>query len=114
MVSEWMTELQAPGVKMERSGVEGERLGVARDLVIRQVNGVADDGEAELPEVGADLVGAPGDGTGFDESRVVGETFEDKEFGARGKTFGQIDVTGAGFAGFGSDGGVASELICGR
>ena len=96
-----MAELEAPGVKVEGGGVDGEGLGVAGDLVVRLIDGIADDGEAELPKVSADLIGAAGEGTGFDEGGVVRKAFEHVEFGAGGEAIREVDVAGAGFTRFG-------------
>lgn len=117
LIREGMEEGEAPGVEAEWGGGDVQGLGVAIGFAVGQVNGIADDGEAKLPEVGADLVGASGDGAGFDEGGVVAVlriAFEDAEFGAGGEAIREIDVAGAGFARFGGDGGVARELIgCG-
>ena len=43
------------------------------ELLIRQVGLVAYNWPAEVPEMNADLVGAPGDRLGRDERRAVGE-----------------------------------------
>lgn len=106
---ERVEKVEAPGVEAQGGGGNIEGLGVAGDLAVREVNRVADDREAELPEVSADLVGATGDGAGLDESGVIREAFDDAEFGSRRQSFGEINVACAGFARFGGDGGVAGE-----
>ena len=93
--------MKSPGVEVQWSGIEREGLGVAGDLVVRLIDGIADDGEAELPKVSADLIGAAGEGTGFDEGGVVRKAFEHVEFGAGGEAIREVDVAGAGFTRFG-------------
>ena len=65
---------------LEFDGAEGHGW-VAKDAVVGgAVHGVAKDGEAGVLEVEADLVGAAGDGAGFDEGEIV-FSFEHCEVG---------------------------------
>lgn len=110
---ERMGEFNSPCVEAQWGGSDIQGLRVARDLRIGKVDRIANDGEAELPKVRADLVGAPGDGARFEEGGVVRQAFNDAEFGAGGKSSGEIDVARAGLAGFRADGSVAGELVFG-
>lgn len=70
-VFERVAEGEAVGVEAHRGGGWGEGLARA-EAGIFQINGVADDGVAEVPEVRADLVGAAGERAGFDQGGAVG------------------------------------------
>ena len=61
-----MTEGEAVGVEAHR-GIGGAEGLVGAEFAVFQIDGVADDGVAEVPEVGADLVGAAGERLGFEE-----------------------------------------------
>ena len=60
-----MRERDTQSVQAERSITRGERLGLA-DFTIGQIGGVAEDGEAEMPEMDANLIGAAGERTCFE------------------------------------------------
>ena len=104
-----MIEGDLPCMQAERRIADGERLRLA-DLAIGQIGGVAEDGEAEVPEVDADLIGAAGDGHGFDQRGAIGIALEDAELGA-GLQAGFIDAAAAEFSRLGADGRVADELV---
>lgn len=86
-----MDESDLPGVEAE-GGIRGiEGLGRAQFL-IGEVDGIADNGESELPEMNADLVGSAGEGTGFEQGGSIGEMVEEIELGAGGESSFEIDL----------------------
>lgn len=105
-------EGDAVGVEVEGWIGEGEGLGAAESAA-REVEGIADDGVSGVPEVDADLVGAAGEGAGFDEGGAVGVAAKDAAFGAGGED-AVVSGAAAGFAGLVGDGGVADEGVVGR
>ena len=114
LVGERMPELETPGVEAKRRGAYIECLSITSDLGVREINRIADDREAELPEVRANLVGAAGDGARFDQGGVIGEALVDAEFGARRETGSEVDVARAGFGRLGANRRVAREIIFSR
>ncbi len=63
-----------------------------------------------MPEVDADLVGAAGEGTSFDERGAVRIPAEDSEIGFGGET-GGVDVARSGVGWFSGDGGIAGKFL---
>jgi len=63
-----------------------------------------------MPEVRADLVGAAGEGTSFDERGAVGVAVEEAEEGLGGET-GGVYVASAGAGWFGGDRGFAGKFV---
>jgi len=98
-------------VGVEAHGGIGGAQGLARaEFAVFQIDGVADNGVAEVPEVGADLVGAAGKGVGFEEGAGIRFAAEDSEIGF-GRESGWGDVAGAGAGWFGGDGGFAGKFL---
>ena len=94
-------------VGVEAHGGIGGAQGLARaEFAVFQIDGVADDGVAEVPEVGADLVGATGERAGFEEGGAIRVAAEDSEIGFGREAVG-VDVAGAGAGWLGGDGGIA-------
>ncbi len=85
-------------------------LSVAESLV-GLVGLVAADGEAELPEVDANLVGAASDGAGLEEGGAIGEPVEDVKFSFGGQAVFGVDFASAELACFSADRGVDREAI---
>ena len=86
-----MANGEAVGVEAHWGIGEAQGL-VGAEFAVFQIDGVADDGVAEVPEVGADLVGATGERAGFEEG-------------------GAVDVAGSGVGWFGGDGGIAGKFL---
>ena len=78
-----MSECDFERMQIQRRCLDAERLHFA-DFTAGQVCRVAAHGPTQMCEMNSDLVGASGDGAGFEEGRVVREAFEDAEFGAGG------------------------------
>ncbi len=74
-----MWESDLPRVQTKRRVFHFERLRFT-ELVVLEVHRVADDGVAEVPEVDADLIGAPGVRSDAQECRTIGETRAHCEF----------------------------------
>ncbi len=101
-------------VGVEAHGGIGGAQGLARaEFAVFQIDGVADDGVAEMPEVGADLVGAVGKGASFDKRGAVGVAAEEAEESLGGETSG-VDVARSGVGWFGGDRGFAGKFLCDR
>jgi len=104
-----MANGEAVGVEAHWGIGEAQGL-VGAEFAVFQIDGVANDGVAEVPEVGANLVGAAGEGTSFDERGAVRIAAEDSEIGFGGES-GEVDVAGAGTGWLGGDGGFAGKCL---
>ena len=93
-----MRERDALSQQTERRRSERVRLRVT-ELLMRQINLIAADRPAKLPEVDSDLVRAAGDGDDLEQRSAVGEAFEDREVRARGEAGVFVDVARAEFSG---------------
>lgn len=65
-------------MEFERDGAEGHGWIAAGAVFGGAIHRIADDGQVSIGEVEADLMGAAGDGAGFDEGKIVSalENFE--------------------------------------
>ena len=90
-----MSELERKRVETERRRFGVESLCLERHFPVGKVNRITADWQAELPQVNADLVRAPGQGIRLDQSRSVAEAFENTELGARRQSCLVIDFAGA-------------------
>ena len=105
-----MPEGEAVGVEAHR-GIGGAE-GLARaEAGVFQINRIADNRVAEVPKVGADLVGAAGERSGFDERGAVGIAAQQAEFGFCREAVDGIDIAGAGTGRFGGDRGFARKFL---
>ena len=77
-------------MQAERRRADLERLHVT-ELSARQIDRIAHDGKAEMPEMNADLVGPAGEWTRLQQRGAVGLALEHTKLGARRQAAALID-----------------------
>lgn len=65
-----MSELDSPGMQIQRGSLSVQGLGVPQ-ATLRQIHWVATDGKSEMPQVDPDLVGSTGERASFEQGGGV-------------------------------------------
>src|SRR5689334_1936642 len=107
-----MSERNAMGVQVKWRVVHRKGLEISH-RPSGEVEGISQNGKTAVPEVDANLVSASGEGAGFEKGRAIGIAAQDPAFCAGGQS-AEVGGVSAEFAGFGSDGCVAHEMIVRR